>query len=187
MEAINGVTFEDWGAASGNIAQGMSAEEVCKILGLELPVWQKTNEEWTGKLGDLMAEDMGIATTYAGYFTNPKVGKFAGVSSDVPSLESLLVKVPDFDTFQKIMNHQTAASEHGVDPVTIIEQYDLNLQHWSQISMHYSNWSNEYMNPNTEGYEQRFREVSGIMDKWSTYWKDNYKNDAVDLGGDIDF
>ena len=57
MEAINGVTFEDWGAASGNIAAGMSAEEVCEILGLELPVWQKTNEEWTGKLGDLMAED----------------------------------------------------------------------------------------------------------------------------------
>jgi len=42
MEAINGVTFEDWGAACGNIAQGMTAEEVCEILGLELPVWQKT-------------------------------------------------------------------------------------------------------------------------------------------------
>ncbi|WP_435654255.1 hypothetical protein [Cellulophaga baltica] len=187
MEAINGVTFEDWGAASGNIAMGMSAEEVCEILGIELPVWQKTNEEWGGKLGDLMAQDMSIATTYGGYFTNPKVGKFAGIKSDVPSLASLLEKVPDFDAYQKIFNHQSAASEHGHDPVAALEQYGFNLQEWSQISMHYSTWSNEYLNPNGAEYEQRFREISAIMDKWSQYWKENFKEDAVDLGGDIDF
>ncbi|MDB4292349.1 hypothetical protein N9954_03020 [Maribacter sp.] len=187
MEAVNGVTFEDWGAACGNLAQGMSAEEVCQVLGIELPVWQKTNDTWAGKLGDMMAEDMSLATTYSGYFTNPKVGKFAGVSSDVPSLENLLVKVPDYDTYQKILNHQSAASEHGVDPVAIIEQYDLNLQHWGQLNMHYSNWFHEYVKHGSPDYEKNYKECSAIMDKWSSYWKENYKSDAVDLGGDIDF
>ncbi|RKR13511.1 hypothetical protein CLV91_2233 [Maribacter vaceletii] len=187
MEAINGVTFEDWGAACGNIAQGMDVEEVCKVLGIELPVWQKTNEEWGGKLGDLMANDMSAATTYSGFFTNPKVGKFANVASDVPSIEDLLVKVPDFDVYQKIINHQTIASEHGMDAVAIIEQYDLNLQHWGQLNMHYSNYSREYLNTEHPEYEQRFREVSAIMKKWEDHWTEHYKNDAVDLGGDIDF
>ena len=187
MEAINGVTFEDWRAASGNIAAGMSAEEVCEILGLELSVWQKTNEEWTGKLGDLMAEDMNNATIYSGFFINPKVGKFAGVVSDAPSLESLLVKVPDFDTYQKMTSHQSAASEHGHDPAAIIEQYGFNLQEWSQIGMHYSGWSREYLDTTSEGYNEKFNEISAIMNKWEAHWKENYKSDAVDLGGDIDF
>ncbi|WP_298476906.1 hypothetical protein [uncultured Maribacter sp.] len=187
MDAINGVTFEDWGAACGNIAQGMDVEEICKILGIELPVWQKTNEEWGGKLGDLMAQDMSLATTYSEYFTNPKVGKFANVASDVPALDSLLVKVPDFDAYQKIINHQSAASQHGIDPVAIIEQYGLNLQHWGQLNMHYSSYSQEYLNTDYPEYEQRFREISGIMKKWEDYWAEHYKNDAVDLGEDIDF
>lgn len=188
MEAINGVTFEDWGAASGNIAAGMSAEEVCKILDLELPVWQKTNEEWANKLGDLMAADMSVATAYGGFFTNPKVGKFAGGSAAVSSLDSLLVKVPDYDTFQKIFFHQSIAAEHGIDTVSILQEYGFNLQEWSQISGHYSAQYHADMTDHTSPeYEQRFRETSAIMDKWQKHWTAHYKNDAVDLGEDIDF
>jgi len=188
MEAINGVTFEDWGAACGNIAQGMTAEEVCEILGLELPVWQKTNDEWAGKLGDIMAQDMNMATVYGGFFTNPKVGKFAGVVQDEgSSLDNLLEKVPDFDAYQKIFSHQSIASEHGVDAVSILEEYDLNLHNWSQLGMHYSKYANPDFDHTSPEYEQRYREVSGLIDKWDKYYKAHYKNDAVDLAGDIDF
>ncbi len=72
MEAINGVTFEDWACACGNLAQGMSEDEICKTLGVEMPVWSKTNDEWMGKLGDLMAADMNVATQYGDLFANPK-------------------------------------------------------------------------------------------------------------------
>lgn len=187
MEAINGVTFEDWGAACGNIAAGMSGEEVCKILGIELPVWQKTNEEWTNKLGDLMAADMSIATAYGGFFTNPKVGKFAGGSADVSTLDSLLVKVPYFDTYQKIFFHQSTAAEHGVDVISILEQYGFGLLEWSQLSGHYSQKFNEYMTSGSEEHNKRFKEISAVMDKLQKHWAEHYKNDAVDLGGDIDF
>ena len=188
MEAINGVTFEDWGAACGNIAAGMSADEVCRILGIELPVWQKTNEEWTNKLGDLMAQDMNLATTYGGYFTNPKVGKFAESSTDVTTLDALLEKVPDYDTFQKIFFHQSIAAEHGVDTISVLQEYGFGLQEWSQISGHYSKKYHSDMADHTSPeYEQRFRETSAIMEKWQKHWKEHYKNDAVDLGEDIDF
>ncbi|MFS4416595.1 DUF6620 family protein [Maribacter sp. 2307ULW6-5] len=187
MEAINGVTFEDWGAACGNLAAGMSEEEVCKVLGIELPVWQKTNEEWSNKLGDLMAEDMSVATTYGNFFTNPKVGKFAGESADVPSLEDLLAKFPDYDSYLKVSVHQTQASQHGVDPTSVIESYGLNLQTWGQLNMHYMDWYHNYVQNGTEGAGERHKELEALRTKWETLFKEEYKNDAVDLGGDIDF
>jgi len=188
MEAINGVTFEDWGAASGNLAAGMPVEEVCEVLGIELPVWQKTNEEWTNKLGDLMAQDMNIATQYGGYFTNPKVGKFAGASAAISNLDSLLEKVPNQDTYQKIFFHQSIASEHGIDPTTIIDEYGFNLQEWSQLSGHYSKeFHSDMSDHSSPEYMERYREHTAIIEKWQKHWEEHYKNDSVDLGGDIDF
>ena len=186
MEKINGISFEDWGAACGNIAQGMGEDEVCKVLGIELPIWQQTNEAWAGKLGDLMAEDMAIATTYAGYFTNPKVGKFAGVSGE-NKLDKLLEQVPDYDAYQKIFWHQSVASEQGMDAAAILQQYDFDLHDWSNLSMHYSDWFHSYVKHGSADYEKNYRETSAISDKWQNYWKENFKADGVDLGGDIDF
>lgn len=188
MESINGVSFEDWGAACGNLAAGMSEKEVIKVLGLEMPVWQQTNEAWSNKLGDLMAEDMNNATIYSGFFTNPKVGKFAGVASNVPDLASLLVQVPDNDAYQKIFMHQSIAAQHGVDGVTVLEEYGFNLQTWSQVSMHYMKWYNEYMqHTGTEQDKIRFDETSATRNKWENHWTEFYKDQASDLVGDIDF
>ena len=186
MEAINGVTFEDWGAACGNIAQGMSEEEVCTVLGIESPVWQQTNEAWAGKLGDLMAADMNLATTYSNFFTNPKVGKFAA-SGTASSMDALLEQIPNYDAYQKVFWHQSIASEQGMDAGAILEEYGFNLHDWSQLSMHYMNWFNSYVNIDSPDYEKNYRETSAIMEKWQNHWKDHYKDNSVDLGGDIDF
>lgn len=187
MESINGVSFEDWGAACGNIAAGMSEEEVIAILGIELPVWQQTNEAWGAKLADLMAEDINVATTYSNFFTNPKVGKFAGVASNVKSIEDLLAQVPDFDTYQKIFYHQSAAAQHGIDPTAVIEEYGFNLQDWGQLGQHYSAWYRNYLDINSADYNDRFQETKEISDRWQAHWKDFYQENAANLADDIDF
>jgi len=53
--------------------------------------------------------------------------------------------------------------------------------------MHYSKYANPDFDHTSPEYEQRYREVSGLIDKWDKYYKAHYKNDAVDLAGDIDF
>lgn len=79
MEKINGISFEDWAAACAHLAQGMPESEVIATLGIETPVWQDTNDQWTNKLGDLMAQDMNVATQYGEIFANPKVGNLQEV------------------------------------------------------------------------------------------------------------
>jgi len=192
METINGIDFENWAAACGHITQGMSETEVCGILGVELPVWQETTEKWAAKLGDLMAEDMNIATQYGDIFANPNVGKFAGAASSTPSIEELLQKVPDNDAYQKIFYQQSIAAQHGIDAVTVIEENGLNLQTWGQLNMHYMKWNNEYMDSNLgetnpEEYKRRYDETTAIRQKWENHWTEHYKDNAVNLSDDIDF
>ncbi len=192
METINGIDFTNWAAACAHLTQGMSEGEISKILGIEIPVWQETTEKWAARLGDLMAEDMNVATQYGDIFANPKVGKFANAGTDTPSLDEVLQLVPDYNAYKKIFWHQSVAAKYGIDAVTIIESYDLNLQTWSQLNMHYMKWHNEYMNiqlgeSDPEEYNRRYEEILGIEDTWRKHWEAHYKENAVDLGGDIDF
>lgn len=187
MESINGITFEDWAAACGNLAQGMSEEQILQTLGMEKPVWDDTNTKWADKLGDLMAENMNIATRYGEIFANPKVGKFAYVETQAVAIEELLKIVPDHNTYQKIFWHQSIASQHGVDPGAIIESYGLDIGKWGSLNMHYMNDGINSLDRHDPDFNEKFNEVRGIMDKWRTYWTEHYADDASNLAGDIEF
>lgn len=182
---INGIGFEDWAAAAANIAHGMPEEEVCKILGIEMPVWADTNVQWGEKMADLMASDMEIAMKYGEIFQNPKVGKFANVG-DTTNMEEVLQKVPDWDTFVKITEHQSKAAEVGLDAGEIIDGYGLSLQQWGQVGMHYSNWVKENIQDGNAS-EEDLKMFNTANLKWQAYFEEFYKDKGVDLGEDIDF
>ncbi len=187
MEAINGITFEDWGCASANLAAGMPESEVLSILGIELPVWQETNDLWAAKLGDLMTEDMEVATKYGEFFTNPKQGKFANAGGPTLSEEEALKLVPDFDTYQKIFWHQAKASEVGVDPVSILQEYGLTLQSWGTIGQHYSKAQHDLLDSSSADYNEKYHLVNTIQDKWQKHWEEHFKQEQANLADDIDF
>lgn len=189
MEQINGISFEDWACACANLANGMPEEAVIQVLGIELPVWQETNELWAGKLGDLMAEDMSLATTYGEYFSNPKQGKFSGSVSQEESLEKLLTIAPDYEGYYKISSHQSHASDVGIDPTTVLQDYGLTLGSWAKLNMHYMNWRNEFSDSasGTPLEKERFDYLSQVHNQWDTHWEAYYKNQKADLTGDIEF
>ena len=192
MDTINGIDFENWAAACAHLAQGTSEDDVCKTLGIEMPVWQDTNEKWAAKLGDMMAQDMNVATQYGDIFANPKIGKFANSESNIPTIDELLQQVPDTDAYKKIFWQQSIAAQHGIDPVSVLEDNGLNLQTWGQLNMHYIKHNNAYMNSelsdtNPDEYNRRYQETMAIDNKWQNHWNEHYKDNAVDLTGDIDF
>ena len=182
---INGITFENWAAASANIANGMSIEEVCQILRTEIPVWEDTNTQWGEKLADLMTSDMNMAMKYGEIFQNPKVGKFANVGETV-SMDDVLKEVPDYDTFMKITMHQSKATKVGLDAGTIITEYGLTLQQWGQVGMHYSSWVKDKIHEENATPEEM--EMFNDSDKkWAAHFEDFYKEQEANLGEDIDF
>lgn len=180
---INGIGFEDWAAAAANIAHGMSLEEVCKILGIETPVWEETNKQWGEKMADLMASDMNIAMKYGEIFQNPKVGKFANAGSTT-STEEVLAKIPTMDAYMKIQKQIQYAHEVGID-VDLEREYNITMQEYGQLNMHFSKWVQE--NLHTDNNAEAMAEYNEADEKWDAYWKKFYQDKGTDLGEDIDF
>lgn len=180
---INGISFEDWAAAAANIAHGMSSEEVCNILGIEAPVWESTNIQWGEKMADLMASNMNIAMKYAEIFQNPKVGKFANVGSTT-SIEDILTKVPDLDSYMKIQKQIQYAYEVGID-VNLEKEYNITMQEYGALNSHFSKWVQE--NLHVSNNAEAMATYNEADEKWDAYWKEFYKDKGTDLGEDIDF
>jgi|APAra7269096714_1048519.scaffolds.fasta_scaffold43312_2 triacylglycerol lipase len=186
MEKINGVSFEEYAAACGNLAQGMPEETLLQILGLEKPVWDETLDKWNVRLGDLMTEDMNYATKYGELFANPKAGRFAG-NTTAATAEELLHLAPDFETYQKIFWHQSVAAEHGVDPVSVLESYGIDIGKWGVLNMHYISYQNSLLDHTKPDYAEKFAHFTQLQDKWRNHFEDHYADQKSDLSGDINF
>lgn len=157
MEKINGISFEDWAASCGQLTQGMSEEEICKTLGIEIPVWQETLEKWTDRLGDMIAEDMNVSTRYGEIFANPNIGPYAekGIGNSEEQWRSI---VPDYQTYLKIQREITKDSDEGGDSQTFLEKnYGLNVGQWSQIAM------NMLQHQNSMSHEELYQEMKQGM------------------------
>lgn len=187
METINGVTFEEYAAACGNMAQGMPESQIIEILEMEKPIWDETLEKWNNRLGDLMTEDMNYATKYGELFANPKAGRFAAAESPAADTGELLNLVPDYDTYQKIFWHQSVAASHGVDPVTVLEGYGIDLGKWGALNMHYMNFQNDLLDHTAPDYAEKFRYFQEMQDGWRRHFEEEYKDHRSDLASDIEF
>jgi triacylglycerol lipase len=183
METINGVSFEEYAAACGNLAQGMPEEKVIEILQLEKPVWDETLDQWNNRLGELMTEDMNYATVYGELFAKPVAGRFAGEA--VATIDDILPLAPDYDTYQKIFWHQSVAASHGVDPVTVLESYGIDLGKWGTLNMHYINYQNNLLDHTAPDYAEKFQYFTALQDKWRNHFEEEYS--SSNLSEDIDF
>ena len=186
METINGIGFEDWAAACGQISQGMSEERVCEILATEKPLWKEAMELWSDKLGDMMAEDMEIATQYGNIFANPNVGKFA-TTGEVEAIDDLLAIAPDLASYYKIFWHQSVAAKYGIDSLTVLEEYGLTIGQFGQLNMHYIARQNEYLHEDNPDQPENQAAFQQLLAKWEQHFEAYYADEKVDLASDIEF
>lgn len=136
MEKINGISFDDWAASCAQLTMGMSEDDICKTLGIELAVWLDTLEKWTARFGEMMAEDPNVSVRYGEIFANPNIGPYAksGVGKSEEEWSEI---VPNYQTYLKIQREMTKDTDEGGDAQTFLEtQYGLNVGQWSQIAMH---------------------------------------------------
>lgn len=156
MEKINGISFEDWAAGCGQLTHGMPEEEVIKILGVELPVWQDTMDKWSAKLGegDLIAR-------YTEIFSSPNVGPFANAGGATGEDEWRKI-IPDHGAFIRLQREMSIATQNGVDAAQFLEDKGLNIGQYSQASMAFMQQQNEM---DSEDVHQAYVENSFNLDQ----------------------
>ncbi len=186
-----GVSFEDWASACGNLVQGMPESEIARILGITEEIWQEVNEQWTEALGELIAEDPNIATTYSEIFANPKVGKFLNQGTPSVTLQDVLAIAPDYTSYQGIFWHQAIGSQHGVDPQEVLKSYGLDIAGWGILNSHYIkdglnalesptlwdalNLSKDERFQRSEERRLKEQEIKRMMKCWENHWREYYE------------
>ncbi len=199
MEEINGVTFKDYACANANMAAGMPIDDVCKVLGLEVPVWEDTMTKWGDKMAELSPDDM---IFFGEVFTNPKQGKFANVEF-VSGVEVVLEKYPEWSDMIKMQQYSAAASDVGVD-IDFDKEFGITITEYSQLAMH---WSAYYKEKVMDVDNQTSREMlddvafsdaqvekhrvftlhNDLSTKWEAHYKELFKDKNVGLSDDIEF
>ncbi len=128
MEKINGISFEDWAAASANVAQGMPIGQVLDILNVSSEDWEEGNKKWGEKMASMFVENPEISMKYAEIFQNPKVGKFANVEleGETPSHLAHLSQTDDDwgdDEYKSVKDFMREANGLQEIPEKAVEVY----------------------------------------------------------------
>ena len=192
----HGVTFRDYACASANLVGGMSLDQVCKVLGVEEPLWAEVQEFWNNKMAELSHEDMAF---YGEVFTNPKQGKFANVEGGAGTVEDALAKYPEWSDYLKMGAYMAEASAVGLE-IDFDKEFGINLTEYTQLGAHWSDWYKEKVINVETGYNMddgmseeqqesvRINELhSELTDKWTAFYKEKFKNDSANISDDIDF
>ena len=198
----HGVTFRDYACASANLAAGMPLEQVCKVLGIEEPLWAEVQEFWNNNMASMTMDDMAF---YGEVFTNPKQGKFANVEGAAGGVEDVLAKYPEWSDYMKMRAYSSEASAVGIE-IDFDKEFGISLTEFAQLGSHWSAYYKEKVLDveNFDSYafeeeggpaitpeqEERYRVFNlhtELMEKWEAYYKDKFKNLSADISDDIDF
>ena len=50
LEPVEGITLEQWAGVNGQLASGVSTEDAVKSLGVDMPKWDRVNNEWLSRM-----------------------------------------------------------------------------------------------------------------------------------------
>ncbi|GJQ07203.1 hypothetical protein CAPN010_13610 [Capnocytophaga cynodegmi] len=164
LQPIHGVSLEDYAAAAANMANGMSDEQVCKKLGIELPIWDEANQLWIKR----MQQDTSfvVMSLYGQYFgqahLHPKLGKQTNHQSN----EDYLTRISTDEKFYyELCGARQAAYEAGLDGAKWIEDnYGISLGDFQSVAMKWmGNMINmlPYQEKKQKEYAKKFAEENG--------------------------
>jgi len=191
MEEINGLSYEDFAICGGLMAKGVSLDEILEILKMEQPQYEEASKNWNAKVeaetdANTKVKYQEIVTTY---FTNPFVGKFAELKEKYSiSKETILQKVPDFDTYAKINGYGGAYMQiHSTMPTDINERFNLSDLEMIEVQNHYSNimsLAGAYIIEMPGAQD----EITKLNTDWLNRWhKELESQKEAGLADDIDF
>ena len=168
LQPIHGISLQDYAAAASKMTNGMSAEEVCKRLGVDMPVWDEVNQLWVKRMQQ--DQTMAVMSLYGQYFgsanTHPK---FSDSKNSSNKGEDYLTEIQNDEAFYYELNGaRQAAYEAGLDGAQWIQDnYGISLGDFQSVAMKWmSNMSNiqkmlQYQEQKQREYAEKFSKEMG--------------------------
>jgi hypothetical protein len=166
LEPVEGVTLEDWAAANAKMTSGTTKDEVCTLLGIDAPKWDRVNEEWLARMKN--DTSFTISTKYAAAFNQSASGNLGkGAASAAQSIS--------FEKYIEAMVAQDVLGKQGRDAQDVLKDFGMTVADYSNVS---SYWSGQMMSDFS---------LAMKMQTLMNEYKAKYEAMKTDSHSDLDF
>jgi hypothetical protein len=158
LEPVEGISCEQWAAVNAKLVAGIQTEEAIKAIGVDMPKWDRVNNEWLTRMRNDTSFE--VSKVYADAFNKKaegNLGKGAEINAESYSFEQWI----------ELMAAQDVFSKQGRDAQDILKDFGLTVADYSNIS---SFWSNKMMTdfsivakmqPLMEEYKKKYESMAG--------------------------
>lgn len=166
LEPVEGVTLEDWAAANAKMTSGTSQDEICKLLSIDAPKWDRVNAEWLTRMKN--DTSFTITTKYAAAFNQSASGNLGkGAASAAESIS--------FEKYIESMVAQDVLGKMGRDAQDVLKDFGMTVADYSNVS---SYWTGKMMTDFSLGMK-----MQTLMDEY----KKKYEAMKTDSHSDLEF
>lgn len=133
LEPIEGVSFEDWAAANAKLASGIKTEELIKSMGIDMPRWDRVNNEWLTRMKN--DKTYTLAMKYSAVFNN-------NASGNLPNKKDINENTYPFEKYVEVIAAMDVLGRQGRDAQDVLKDFGLTAADYSNLS---SFWSKKIM------------------------------------------
>lgn len=160
LDAIHGVSLEDYAAVAFKLSQGFSDKEIAGALGVDSVLLAEANTLWQKRMEE--DETFTVVTQFGQYFAtaaeHPKLKTLEKQTGHNPNLERLKT---DRYFYEELCGARIAAYEYGLDGAQwILDNYGIELGDFQAVAAEYGKTqqtasSEEIMHFSTYQFEKK--------------------------------
>lgn len=132
LDPVEGITLDQWADANAKIASGTSNEDAVKAMGIDMPKWDRVNNEWLTRMKN--DTTFTISQKYAAAFN---VGASGNLGSGAQVSKVGAESFP-FEKYIEVMVAQDVLGKQGRDAQDVLKDFGLTVADYSNISAYWS-------------------------------------------------
>lgn len=136
LDPVEGITLEQWAGVNAKLASGTSTEEAIKSIGVDMPKWDRVNNEWLTRMKN--DTTFTISQKYSAAFN---VGASGNLGSGAQVSAAGSAEFP-FEKYVECMVAQDVLGKQGRDAQDVLKDFGLTVADYSNIS---SYWTGKMM------------------------------------------
>jgi hypothetical protein len=133
LDPFEGITLEQWAGVNAKLASGTAAEEAIKTIGVDMPKWDRVNNEWLTRMKN--DTTFTISKKYSAAFN-------VSASGNLGSGSQVTADSYPFEKYVEVMVAQDVLGKQGRDAQDVLKDFGLTVADYSNIS---SYWSSKMM------------------------------------------
>jgi hypothetical protein len=132
LDPVEGITLDQWADANAKVASGAATEDAIKPLGIDMPKWDRVNNEWLTRMKN--DTTFTISQKYAAAFNAGASGNLGGGAEvSKAGAESF-----PFEKYVEVMVAQDVLGKQGRDAQDVLKDFGLTVADYSNISAYWS-------------------------------------------------